>query len=105
MGLAVAQVGAGWWMFAGLEEHRAAVGQASCPFVARLSLSGRQGRLSGSGAEAPGGRHGGALVVKASGVYLVEANGDGANRRNKMALVAVSMLHRRQRRPWASREK
>ncbi|XBI97633.1 hypothetical protein VPH35_017970 [Triticum aestivum] len=39
------------------------------------------------------------------GAPLVEASGDGGNRRDKIALAAISVLQRRHRRRLASREK
>jgi hypothetical protein len=38
------------------------------------------------------------------GVSLIEASGDNDNRCGKMALVAISVLHRRHQRPLVSRE-
>ncbi|KAF7028107.1 hypothetical protein CFC21_040074 [Triticum aestivum] len=38
-------------------------------------------------------------------VALIEANDDGGNRRDKMALAAVCVLHRRRQQSLASREK
>ncbi|XBI16628.1 hypothetical protein VPH35_058857 [Triticum aestivum] len=38
------------------------------------------------------------------GVDLIEASGDDDNRRDKMALAVIYVFHRRNRRPWASRE-